>query len=236
MKTKRKVVLLVLSSLFFVPVSWAQNQGEFKPYTADAVFTSQRELPPNAPDAKPVQLTTKIKQRLYVSKDKDRVEGTVENVLKDMQSGEAISENTNDTGIVINHRDKNVSWTLAPATKTYWENNQADMLNFMNKAMGANAKSLDALVKEVEEKNEFVGTEIIDGQQADKYKLKQGDPSKISYYLHGTKVPLKFVTSKSVTEYKNIKIGEPPAELFEIPQGYTKVDPPPAPEALYKGK
>ena len=239
MKIKKGILyaMLGLNLLFFVHVSWAQNQGEFKPYTADSVQTFQNQLPPTNSTENPVQMTTTMKQKCCVSKDKQRVEGTFEVVAKDLKSGETKFDKTHDKTITISRYDKNVSWTLDPATKTYWENNQADILNLANKSMGANAKSLDDLVKQAEENQELVGTETIDGQLADKYKLKQGDPSKIYYYLHGTKVPLKFVTSKSVTEYKNIKIGEPPAELFEIPQGYTKVAPPPEMQApSYKDK
>lgn len=228
-------IFLSLNLLFFVHVSWAQSRGEFKPYTANSVMTSQNQLPPTTPAEKPVQVTTIMKQKSYVSKDRERVEGTVEVVAKDMQSGETKFDKTHDTSIMISRHDKKISWTLDPVAKTYWEANEADILNGVSQSTGFNAKSWQDLMKETEEKNEFVGTETIDGQLADKYKLKVRDSFTISYYLHGTKVPLKMVTSKSVTEYKNIKIGEPPAELFELPQGYTKIDPPSELKSFYKG-
>jgi hypothetical protein len=71
-----------------------------------------------------------------------------------------------------------------------------------------------------------VGSEMIDGQMADKYDISNGRCTGYKYISSVSHFPLKIEmdcgNSHIVTEYKNIQKGEPPDELFEIPAGYKK--------------
>ncbi|MCX6702597.1 MAG: hypothetical protein NTW60_01905, partial [Candidatus Wolfebacteria bacterium] len=139
-------------------------------------------------------------EKLYIAKDKSRTET--------LKSGKPAS-------ILIVRYDKGVKWNFFPSTRIYREC-PVGQSNTSNSPKGR-----------------FVGTETIDGQLADRYDERLGvDCYDSYYYIHGTASPLKYVlkvmpagkvTWQQVTEFKNIKFGEPYSELFEMPAGYKLV-------------
>lgn len=191
-------ILLGVGLLGFVSISMAQDL-EYKPYSADVTMGSPNSgMPPTT-------------SKWYITKDKKRMETTRQ------------FRGHSRARISIIRNDKHVTWSLNPETNTYTEiyidpDGQA-LTNDVNQAVGMRGQSLNSLGSRP--MGQLVGTETIDGQLADRY-----DSGASSYYIHGTTVPLKMVVNTGqmqvVTEFKNIQIGEPSPDLFEIPEGYTK--------------
>ena len=115
--------------------------------------------------------------------------------------------------------DKKVVWHISPNTKTYGEIVYDDM---KDRPMSEAKK----MVGEVERKE--VGAETIDGHPTKKYLVtrKTGDKQNQVYSWLATDMnfPIKTAAADGSwsQEYKNIKIGAQPSNLFEIPAGYTK--------------
>ena len=167
-----------------------------------ASFSRAQEFKPYTADV--IQSSngeTRSTGKWYISADKSRMETTIE------RNGHSRST------IVIGRMDKNIEWLLNPKTNTYIEKDSQAERNDAKKPVG-----------------QLAGTETIDGQLADRYDSNTGTGSQVSYYIHGTTVPLKSITDMTVSgmqvnnvfEYKNIQIGEPSPDMFEIPEGYTK--------------
>ena len=81
---------------------------------------------------------------------------------------------------------------------------------------------------------EFIGEEKIDGQQCNKYKVRvtYGDGWIQEGYLWEAKnlnglvvkVDLNDKDARIVMELKDVSFKTPPAAIFEVPEGYTKID------------
>jgi outer membrane lipoprotein-sorting protein len=72
-----------------------------------------------------------------------------------------------------------------------------------------------------------VGTEMVNGRLCDKWQFtsKSGrDENRTVYIDQKTKIPIKTVRGDSVFELTNIKEGAQPADLFQVPAGYRKMD------------
>ena len=76
----------------------------------------------------------------------------------------------------------------------------------------------------------YLGTETVNGQLADKYELtikSDQDPQTMyTWQAKGSMMPIRIEmeNGKTVIDYTNVHLGEPPAELFEPPAGYRKMD------------
>ncbi len=121
-------------------------------------------------------------------------------------------------GISITRLDKKVIWLLMPAQQMYMEEpfNPANI-----------AASAEKMPGEIERK--LIGSEIIDGRKADKYRIVYTDNSgrrwvTLQWIVPGLNIPVKSAAEDGswMMEYKNIKTGAQPDALFEVPAGYKK--------------
>ncbi len=142
-----------------------------------------------------------IHEKVYYGKKKSRIE--IEN-----------------SSIMIVRKDKNVIWTIIPKHKIY-----------MEESFDKNQSSLGI----DDSKYKLTGTETINGQLMDKYTADLspavGNKSQCKGILlvsKSSRTPIRGdlvcgTQTQTITEYKNAVIGDPPADLFEIPEGYKKV-------------
>jgi hypothetical protein len=126
------------------------------------------------------------------------------------------------TTITIARHDKKVSWVLMPAQKTYME------MKMEGKGQGPTPFDADANFQYTP-----AGKEIVDGHPCRKMKftVTKGGQSFSGFHWLATDLkdlPVKWSdeAGTSVMEFKNIKMGAPPADLFEIPAGYKKMEMP----------
>ena len=119
--------------------------------------------------------------------------------------------------ITITRMDKQVSWMLMPAQKTYMEH-PLDT----HAAMGTKEK-VDG---EIDRK--MIGNEKIDGQAVRKYLVSYKNQDKsgeiYQWMRDGLAMPVKTAAKDGSwsMELKNVKFGAQDAGLFELPEGYTK--------------
>ena len=119
--------------------------------------------------------------------------------------------------ITISRIDKKVVWMIIPAQQMYMEQpfNPANIPATADKIMG-----------EIERK--FLGKETVDGKPADKYRVTYEIEGRrntvIQWIAKDFKIPVKTASEDGswVVEYRNIRIGSQPENLFEIPVGYKK--------------
>ncbi|MFH1876411.1 MAG: hypothetical protein ABH865_05940 [Candidatus Omnitrophota bacterium] len=121
-------------------------------------------------------------------------------------------------GISIVRMDKNVMWVLMPEQAMYME--QA----LTPEIMSANAaEKVPGEIKRIS-----MGTEMIDGKSAEKFKVSymiQGTQAVMyQWYVPGFSMPVKMAAENGswVTEYRNISVGPQDASLFELPGGLKK--------------
>ena len=76
-----------------------------------------------------------------------------------------------------------------------------------------------------DDNRELVGTEKINGQECDKFRLKNTEQDMFLYAAQKTGFPVMMVTGdQSIKiEWKNVKPGPQPATLFQLPAGYRKL-------------
>lgn len=137
-----------------------------------------------------------VNARIYVAKDKVRMEMP--------------------ESIMIVRRDKNLSWMVMPADKMYMEH-PVDVSS--SPKVAAN---FDDEIERV-----AMGTEDVDGQPAEKFKVtyrEKNETASAYQWLRGGQIPVKVeaVDGSWGMEYKNLKTGPQPAELFEVPADYEK--------------
>ena len=121
---------------------------------------------------------------------------------------------------MIIRNDKKISWMIMPSEKMYMEH-PIDM----SKSPKVSNK-FDGEVERVP-----MGTETVNGQPAEKFKVTYTEGGKsVSVYqwLKDGKIPVKVaaIDGSWSTEYKNISTALQPDSLFEPPAGYTKMEMP----------
>ena len=130
---------------------------------------------------------------------------------------ETISPQANLNQVMIVRKDKMLIWTLMPENKMYTE----IPIDKVPSGFG----DIDMT------KFKHVGTEVVDGQMADKYLVLVDAPSNdcqsLFFVSKATRIPIKSDMEcgghrEPILEYKNAVIGAPPADLFEIPEDYKK--------------
>jgi hypothetical protein len=126
------------------------------------------------------------------------------------------------SSITIARHDKKVSWILMPTQKTYME------VSMAGKAQGPTPFDADADFKYT-----AMGTETVDGHPCKKMKFTVTKNGTAFSGFHWLATDLKDLPIKwsdeagtSVMELKNVKLGPAPAELFELPAGYKKMEMP----------
>lgn len=124
-----------------------------------------------------------------------------------------------DNNIVISRMDKSVVWVLVPSQKIY-----------MEQALDPTQMTVTSDKVDGETDRELMGTDNIDGYPVDKYKITYslGGMQNVMYMWlsKSLNIPLKTQAADGswMIEYKNIKKGPQPGQLFEIPSGYNKFD------------
>ena len=119
--------------------------------------------------------------------------------------------------IMIIRSDKKVSWMIMPSEKMYMEQ-PIDM----SKA----PKTAKEFAGELERTS--LGMETINGQQTEKFQVTYTEDKKtmsVYQWIKDGQIPVKVeaVDGSWSMEYQNLKVGPPPADLFEPPAGYEKM-------------
>lgn len=121
--------------------------------------------------------------------------------------------------ISITRMDKKVIWIVMKQEKMYLEQAMRPDTFVPGAETAPTAK-----VEKV-----FIANEAVDGKPTKKYKVTVTDAkSSESYYEWLSDeflIPLRIagIDGKWSHEYRNVKVGEPPASLFEVPAGYQKM-------------
>ncbi len=121
-------------------------------------------------------------------------------------------------GVVsITRMDKKVVWMLMPTEKMYME--QPIRLENV-------VPSSEPMAGEVE--RTLLGTETVNGQTANKYRITVQTDSRRHSFLQwlaaDSALPLRTAAEDGSwwQEFRNIQVGVPDASLFEVPNGYKK--------------
>lgn len=148
---------------------------------------------------------------------KSRVYSTPTKERRDMSQGGAAM-------MMITRHDKNVSWTLMPEEKMYME------------APGNKPSQDKGDLSAYQIEQTQTGEETINGIVMNKSKIIMtgNDGTKMGGFMWTTKEGIlakidaiaieKGQKTRFKMEQTNIKIGKQPAELFEIPNGFEKLD------------
>ena len=127
-------------------------------------------------------------------------------------------------GYVIVDRNEGVTKVVMPAEQMYMEMSSTGMQSMSNDVFQSIEKQ-----KEKYETN-LVGTETINGYECEKYEVLI-DGSVVSTFWQSPDIeyPIKVISgadSEMVMELKNIEAGDVDDSMFQIPDGYTKMDMP----------
>lgn len=123
----------------------------------------------------------------------------------------------NAQAVTISRMDKKIVWTLMPGQNMYMEQQITE----------ENTKGVSQKMKG-EMNREKIGTEMVNGVKADKYKITYKTGTKtdsiLQWIASGLEMPVKTssVDGKWSMELKNIKFGSQPDSLFELPNGCKK--------------
>ena len=120
----------------------------------------------------------------------------------------------------IVRKDLNKAWTIMPSQKMYME--------IQGMADAPSAQAVEDKVKgEVSRKK--VGSETINGHPSTKYEVTAKSDGKTMQIYQWWATDISFPVKTAAVdgswsmEYKDIKIGDQPDSLFEIPSGYKKM-------------
>ena len=149
-----------------------------------------------------------IQSKTYISKDKIRTETRGQ--------------------IMIIRKDLNVMWIVMSEQGMYMEN-----------PIDLNAMVRDSQTMPGEIERVPMGKENIDGQAADKFKITYDagkGPVTMFQWVGDKQIPVKMQSEDGSwsVDYKNIQIGPQPASLFEVPEGYQKMQMPNMSELMQK--
>lgn len=119
--------------------------------------------------------------------------------------------------VTITRADKRTAYVLMPGQKMYVEQ-QFDPRN-----VAATKEKIDGELERT-----LIGPDQVDGQAAQKYKVSyasEGVTGSIYQWMRdGVAVPVKTaaIDGSWSIEYRNLKVGDQSADLFEVPSGYRK--------------
>ncbi len=119
--------------------------------------------------------------------------------------------------ITIIRSDKKVSWTLVPEQHMYIE----QALDFSRVPM--TNKDMPGETERIS-----MGTEVINGQPAEKFRVtyrQGGKTTSVYQWIKDGDIPVRTegLDGSWWVEYRNVVMGPPPAHLFEPPPGYQKM-------------
>jgi hypothetical protein len=192
------LVACVLWIAFSFSISSATEISALKNYSADVETTTPHG-------------TTKT--RIFFKDGKRRVEEH-----QDLSHGYTLES------ITIMRPDKKVMWILVPGKKRYVEVS----LDAQKQKTQNAIQDLDSLKTE----KKFMGDEIVEGHPSKKYHLTimaEDKKEKSGYIWEATDLnnfPVKYQDEekKNTSIWKNIKSDDVPDSVFEIPEGYKKVE------------
>ncbi len=182
-------------------------------FSADSVTRISGMGAPPTPGAAPGQ-PMEITGKMYQSGEKSRQEvnmGAMQNV-------------------VINRRDKKVVWTIMPMTKSYMEFNAEDPKVMKKDDIQNFWKTHDAKLEKIG-KEEVNGVETTHSKVTIASATPEGHSFQGEVWLSKDNIPMRMKTSPTqggevLMELKNVKIGKQDASLFELPEGYNKMQMP----------
>ena len=130
-------------------------------------------------------------------------------------------ETSSQSGYSITRQDKNTMWVVMPEEKSYIEMTFDPTLK---------PKVDEKFTGEISRK--LIGSENINGHTSDKYEVTYKEKNKVvkvyQWIAKDINFPIKTaaVDGSWSSEFKNIKIGKQPDNLFEVPSGYQKMSMP----------
>ena len=115
---------------------------------------------------------------------------------------------------LINRPDKGIVWTLMVLEKSYLEMTidpeEEEMMS-------------DDWHRELKKEGKQLGSETVNGIKCNKYELTD-DGEKVTYWIaKKEELPVRIITSETEVNYRNIRTGNQPDQLFQIPAGYRKL-------------
>ena len=117
--------------------------------------------------------------------------------------------------IMINRPDKHVAWSLMPQSKQYME------VPVSEDEMGDQPENWN---QDLQKEGKFLGKETVNGVECNKYELSE-DQHKVTYWISvKDNIPVRILSEEMEVNYKNIRTGNVPNKLFEIPAGYRKLN------------
>ncbi|MDR3588746.1 MAG: hypothetical protein P4N41_03705 [Negativicutes bacterium] len=146
--------------------------------------------------------------KMWFSNDRMRLE-TQPSELKGKDQPQAV---------VITRLDKLVVWILMAKEQKYLEQSFSGMIPVVSESVG-----------NVQVDRQLLGSEVIDGRTANKYRVTTTVKGKstVTYQWLGADsgIPLKFSDEKGqfIQEYRNLVVGPQDPSLFEVPAGYQKM-------------
>jgi len=131
------------------------------------------------------------------------------------------SEEKGKTSVTIMRLDRKVMWILQPDQKTYME-----MGN-----IGSSVAEMAATLQGAKIQRDLLGSEQVGAYHCDKYRVQVTYEGKVytsiewdAKELDGFAVKKQGEKGEWSTEYQNVQLGPQEASLFEIPNGYQKLD------------
>lgn len=126
------------------------------------------------------------------------------------------------TNITITRPDKKVVWVAMPQQKMYMEMPLSDKMQ----------QQIALKDPEVRARMKHLGTETVNGYECDKYEMSNMVEGKtVTQHVWVAKkfgLPIKSMTTDGSMsmEYRDIKVGGVADSVFEMPQGYQKMEMP----------
>ena len=126
---------------------------------------------------------------------------------------------------IINDRDNDKMWTLMPDQKMVMANQDPRA-----------RKSPDQMIRDGELKMTKMGTEMVNGQKATKYKIESTDKGEEAFsgfaWLNKQNIPVRFEGTASESgvrqdieiEYSNIVVARQDPQLFVVPADYRQMN------------
>jgi hypothetical protein len=133
-------------------------------------------------------------------------------------------EEEGQEGFVIVDRNEKITRVVIPAQQMYMEMSSTGMQSLSNDVFQSIEKQ-----KEEYETN-LVGTETINGYECEKYEvIIDGQVASTFWQTENIEFPIKVISGSNnemVMELTNIEEGDVDDTLFQIPDGFTKMDMP----------
>ena len=192
-RNKSWIVFLFVIGLVLISAPYSYG-GKVKSYTADQVFMD-------------AEGNIKRTAKLYVTPEKFRMEGFPTGPQGNL--------------VMIMRMDLKTNWTLNPEKKVYFERplKEEEMKGGIQKTFKRG-------------KEEALGTEKVSGYKCGKKRVTittdfmgvKKESKSIYWVSEKFDMPLRMQSADgAITELRNIKKGQPPKRLFELPKGYSKV-------------